>query len=332
MSEPATNGGDAPGGAQPGPALDVSVIIAGYRAEAFIHHAIASALSQEGVSLEVIVVDDCSPDDTAGAAKAAYPGEARLIVERLAENAGPSGARNHGLSLARGRYYAVLDADDSFAPGRLARLVAVADGGKYDLVADNMARVPVPHHPEAEGPFLKPGAIGEGADLDLATFMDPLSDTRFGAPLGYLKPLFRIETLRRLGLGYDTRLRNSEDYYLVAELLARGARYRLVPDAGYNYTIQVGSESHRLGADRAQAILDAETAFAAAHGARFDADMQAASRRREKWIRKMRLIERFAEGLKAGRPVEAAMAVGKDPGAAPALVDWSLEVIRKRTV
>ena len=48
--------------------IDVSVIIPAWRAEAFIDTAITSALSQEGVELEVIVVDDASPDDTAGAA------------------------------------------------------------------------------------------------------------------------------------------------------------------------------------------------------------------------------------------------------------------------
>ncbi|MEM0987218.1 MAG: glycosyltransferase family 2 protein [Pseudomonadota bacterium] len=310
---------------------DVSVIIAGYKAEGFVHHAIGSALSQDGVGIEVILVDDCSPDGTAEAARAAFPDEPRLFIARLSENGGPSAARNHGLSLARGRYYAVLDADDTFSPGRLAHLVEVADAGGYDLVADNMAKAPVPFHPEAAGPFLKPGAIGDGVTLDLATFMDPLSDTRFGEPLGYLKPLFRRATLEAMDLAYDTALRNSEDYYLVAEMLARGACYRLVPHESYHYTVQVGSESHRLGATRAQAILDAELAFVERHGPSFDETAWAASKRREKWIRKMRLIERVAEGLKAGRPVSAAMAVGQDPRSAPALVDWSLEVIRKRT-
>ncbi len=329
---PSEAGGAGAGAEGSGPAgPDVSVIIAGYRAETFIHHAVASALEQEGVTVEVIVVDDCSPDDTAGAARAAFPGDTRLQAVRLTENGGPSGARNHGLGLASGRYYAVLDADDTFAPGRLARLVAVADDARLDLVADNMQRVPVPWAADMAGPFLQPATIGDGVDLDLSTYMDPRSDARFGAPLGYLKPLFRIETLRRFGLSYDPALRNSEDYYLVAELLARGARYRLVPEAGYNYAIQVGSESHRLGAARAQAILDAETAFLAAHGAGFDAGARAAARRRRKWIREMRLIERFAEGLKAGRPGAAALAIGTDPGAAPVLLSWGLEVIRKRT-
>ncbi|MEM7767272.1 MAG: glycosyltransferase [Pseudomonadota bacterium] len=314
-----------------GSSPDVTVIIAGYKAEAFIGTAIASALTQAGPSVEVIVVDDCSPDDTAGAAKAAFPDDPRLRVERLASNTGPSGARNHGLSLAHGRYYAVLDADDTFADGRLDRLVGIADAGGHDLVADNMDKVPVPHHPEAAGPFLKPGAIGDGVNIGLTAYIDPLSDTHFGAPLGYLKPLFRMATLNRLGARYDETLRNSEDFYLVANLLAQGARFHLAPDADYNYTVQVGSESHRLGAERAQAILDADEAFVAIHGADFDNACMAASKRRQKWIRKMRLIERVAEGLKSGRPVSAAMAVGRDPGAAPALVNWSVEVIRNRT-
>jgi len=312
--------------------FDVSVIIAGYKAEDFIHHAIQSALSQDGVDVEVIVVDDCSPDDTAGAAKRRFPDEDRLIVERLGANEGPSGARNHGLALARGRYYAVLDADDTLVTGRLVRMVEVAEAGGYDLVADNMSKVPVPYDADNAGPFLKPGAIGEGIDINLTTYMDPQSDTAFGAPLGYLKPLFRLETLRQMALTYDTALRNSEDYYLVAHMLALGARFRLVPETGYNYAVQAGSESHRLGAARADAILKADRDFVSRFRGEFDAAAQGASDRRQKWIRKMRMIERVAEGLKARRPLDAARAVGEDPAMAPALVDWSLEVIRKRTV
>ena len=200
---------------------DVSVIMAAWHAADFIAPAIRSALAQDGVSLELILVDDASADETLAAAREASGGDERLVLERLTQNGGPSVARNHAISIARGRYVAVLDSDDSFEPGRLARLVAFADETGADIVADNMNRVDGIGAPGASGSaFLGATALAGPETVDLAAYLDPATEARFGENLGYLKPLFRTETLKRTGLAYDTSLRNSEDFYLVASLLA----------------------------------------------------------------------------------------------------------------
>ncbi|MBS0169818.1 MAG: glycosyltransferase family 2 protein [Nitrospira sp.] len=97
----------------------VSVVIPTYNRGRFLKTAIASALTQEGrgdvFDLEIIVVDDCSPDDMRHIATA-FP-EVRYV--RLAENRGASGARNAGIKLAKGRYVALLDDDDEFLTHKL---------------------------------------------------------------------------------------------------------------------------------------------------------------------------------------------------------------------
>ncbi|TIN53954.1 MAG: glycosyltransferase family 2 protein, partial [Mesorhizobium sp.] len=90
---------------------DVSFVIAAYNAEATLDRAIASAIAQKGVSVEIIVVDDKSRDATLDVARA-YPGDIVRVVA-LANNRGPGGARNAGLDAARGRWIAVLDSDDA---------------------------------------------------------------------------------------------------------------------------------------------------------------------------------------------------------------------------
>ncbi|TIL77371.1 MAG: glycosyltransferase family 2 protein, partial [Mesorhizobium sp.] len=81
-----------------------------------IERAIASAIAQRGVSVEVIVVDDQSRDRTLDLAQS-YPEDIVRVVA-LEQNRGPGGARNVGLELARGRWVAVLDSDDAVYPGR----------------------------------------------------------------------------------------------------------------------------------------------------------------------------------------------------------------------
>lgn len=299
-------------------APDVSVIMAAWHAADFIAPAIASVLAQEDATLELIVVDDASSDGTTEAARAAGDGDPRLRVERLARNGGPSAARNRAIQLASGRYVAVVDCDDSLEPGRLARLVAFADASGADIIADNMSRVGALGATGGEGePFLCEEALCEPLDIALADYLDPATELCFGENLGYLKPLFRRETLARTGICYDTKLRNSEDFYLVASLLAEGATMRLHPSRGYNYFVRPGSISHRLNPELTAAILQADDAFVEKYGGSLDAAARLAQSRRTASLRKTHSFERVIDALKTRRPQGVLSALFDHPGAMP---------------
>jgi len=106
----------------------VSVVIPAYRAADLLDIAIGSVARQTFKDLEVIVVDDASPDDTEAVARRllAEHGLAHTVV-RQPVNGGPSAARNRGVALARGEYVAFLDADDEWLPDKLALQVALMD-------------------------------------------------------------------------------------------------------------------------------------------------------------------------------------------------------------
>src|SRR5574337_356453 len=105
------------------PRPTVSVVVPAYNAAAFLRRAIDSVLGQTAVDLELLVVDDGSTDATLQLL-AGYGERLRAISQ---VNAGPAGARNRGLALARGRYIAFLDADDWWLPEKLGRQVALLD-------------------------------------------------------------------------------------------------------------------------------------------------------------------------------------------------------------
>jgi glycosyltransferase involved in cell wall biosynthesis len=112
-------------------APSVSVIMAAYNGARLIEETLASVSSQTLRDFEVIVVDDCSTDDTR--AVVARCGDPRVRLIALPENGGPVRARNHALLHARGRHIAALDQDDLCHPERFARQVAFLDA--HDDVA-----------------------------------------------------------------------------------------------------------------------------------------------------------------------------------------------------
>ena len=101
-----------------------SVVIACYNHETFIRDAVESALRQQHPSMEVIAVDDASKDKTTEIL--ASFGDS-IILERLPVNGGAGTARNHGASVAKGKYLVFLDGDDALTPWSLSmygRIVA----------------------------------------------------------------------------------------------------------------------------------------------------------------------------------------------------------------
>ena len=104
----------------------VTVVIPCYNYAPYLSAAVGSALSQSGVHVDIVIVDDASSDDSLALARALAANDARITVLAHDRNAGPVQTFNDGLSAAQGEYLVRLDADDLLAPGSLARSVAVA--------------------------------------------------------------------------------------------------------------------------------------------------------------------------------------------------------------
>lgn len=102
----------------------VSVIIPVYNGEKFIGETIESVQSQSIDDLEILVVDDCSVDNTAAIVGSYVDSDPRVVFFRLTRNEGVAAARNQALKMARGRYIAYLDSDDLWLPNKLERQIA----------------------------------------------------------------------------------------------------------------------------------------------------------------------------------------------------------------
>jgi len=99
----------------------ISFIIFTYKQEDYIAEALKGAVSQDYDNLEIIVMDDCSPDNTYGVIEKfakSYKGVHKLTVHRNEPNLGLVGNINRGISLAHGDYIVVAAGDDVSLPGR----------------------------------------------------------------------------------------------------------------------------------------------------------------------------------------------------------------------
>ena len=99
----------------------VSIVMPAYKVAEYIEESIQSVLSQTYKNWELIIVDDCSPDDTRKIVSNYASRDKRIKPIFLKKNGGPAVARNEALKFARGRWIAFLDSDDIWMPNKLSR-------------------------------------------------------------------------------------------------------------------------------------------------------------------------------------------------------------------
>ena len=102
----------------------VSVITPVYNNQLTVLDAILSVKSQQYNNWELILIDDCSSDDSFKIISDAAEGDTRIKVSQTTSNSGAAHARNLGINLATGRFIAFLDADDMWTSDKLEKQVA----------------------------------------------------------------------------------------------------------------------------------------------------------------------------------------------------------------
>lgn len=112
----------------------ISVIVPVYAVEEYLDACLDSILGQAVPGLEIIAVDDASPDGCGRILDVRAKEEPRLRVLHLAGNAGPGNARNAGLAQASGEYVWFVDADDLLAAGAFAAVTARLQQDRPDLL------------------------------------------------------------------------------------------------------------------------------------------------------------------------------------------------------
>lgn len=205
----------------------VSVIIPVYNGAAEVRRAIDSALAQKNCTVEVIVLNDGSHDET-DSVLAEYGDRIRAVNQ---QNCGLSKTRNNGIALATGEWVAFLDHDDYWQPEKLSLQLEAARRTGFDVVYTNAGNFgDVARVAELRS---EPQGMAEG-DL-----LEPLLLDNF---IVVSSVMIRRSVIQEMG-GFDTSLPSVEDWDLWLKLSALGVRFAAVREPVTMYQWRPGSMS-----------------------------------------------------------------------------------------
>ena len=226
--------------------ITVSIIIPAYNADNSIKRAIESAQVQTINSIEILVIDDQSTDETAKIVKELQVNDPRIRYILHPENLGAAGARNTGIEAAEGEWIAVLDADDAYLPNRLEQLINLAEKRQLELVCDNQLFF------DNEAKILAGIAFPK---LKAFTYFDLIyvlkNDTPFSYfPMGAIKPVIKRSFLETHAIRYLEKFRFNEDMLFLMEIICSGAKVGITPEPYYIYTMPVGPLSGKKSSNQ----------------------------------------------------------------------------------
>ena len=118
----------------------ISVIVPVYKVEKYLHKCVESILNQKYTEIEIILVDDGSPDGCGAICDEYAKKDSRVKVIHK-KNGGLSDARNAGLDISRGKYIAFIDSDDYVAPEFLDALYTALVSADADMSVAGILRV-----------------------------------------------------------------------------------------------------------------------------------------------------------------------------------------------
>ena len=217
----------------------VSILMPVYKTAPYLREAMDSMLSQTFTDFELIVLDDCSPDN-AGEILDSYT-DPRIVRYKGEKNAGLSNVLNVGIGMARGKYIARMDSDDLSMPERLQIQVDYLEA-----------------HPDIDLVSVGMQLFGAKDEVWLRE-QDPEKVkiiALFHSPILHASSMWRRDSFEKHGLRFRQEMVPAEDYDLWTRALVKGLRlvnlrqvlykYRIHPEQATTQTDKTTSKSRMV--------------------------------------------------------------------------------------
>lgn len=224
----------------------VSVCIPVYNVEQYIGRCIESVQSQSLKDVEIIIVDDCSPDRSMEIVRRYAKKDSRIKEIEHNENHGLMVARCTGYMAAKGDYITFLDSDDTLAEGALESLVSAAIKENADIVSGTIKYIP-----NNRVPYLWPNKLQYGTDK-ISMYKSMLLD-ECGHNL--CSRLFRRELLQDHQYETFEKATNGEDGILFYQVVDNAKKIVAVDHVVYEYYQNISSSSNVRLTERALSCI-----------------------------------------------------------------------------
>lgn len=237
----------------------VSIVIPIYNTQQYLDRCIKSVINQTYKSLEIILVDDGSPDDCHKICDEWAKKDGRIKVIHK-QNQGLGMARNTGIDNATGDYICFFDSDDYVAPDTIEKCVAAAFAHNADVVAfghDDVlpdGRVIATHIPCSDSRLFCGKEIVEFL-LPMCLSSNVRSYENWDLTFSAWNKLFSLSVIQNAGWRFvSEREIISEDFYSLTELYGQINRVYLLNDVLYHYMVNQASLSRSYRSDRFEKI------------------------------------------------------------------------------
>ena len=211
----------------------VSVIVPIYNVEKHLRDCVDSILAQTYPELEIILVDDGSPDGSPAICDEYAASDPRVRVIHK-NNHGVSAARNTGLDAAEGKWIVFVDSDDTIATGMIEAMIEACQDN------ESTAAVGFSRFRTGEAPF-------STTSSDMVPYSDIQTFTRLRSGLFVWGILYRRSLIEKLCLRFDTTLGNLEDVTWNICYLSQVRNMKYLPAAMYHYRQNPTSITSRCG-------------------------------------------------------------------------------------
>ena len=226
-----------------------SVIVPVYKTEKFLDRCVSSILNQTYKNLELILVDDGSPDRSPEMCDRFAQADSSLKVNHK-KNGGVSTARNAGLDAATGDYIAFVDSDDWLEPDMYQHMMAAAVEYDCDVVMCDCVK-DFPDHSEVYSHDIRSGFY-DSQELKKEHYPHLLimENVEYPATISNVTLLWR-SSLNTPNQRYAPGIRYSEDLLFGAKLLREASSFcYLKGKAFYHYVMNPASSSHTFVSDK----------------------------------------------------------------------------------
>lgn len=233
----------------------VSVVLPIYNVEKYLDRCLNSVVNQTYQNLEIILVDDQSPDNCPQLCEQWAQKDSRIKVVHK-ENAGLGMARNTGIENATGEYICFFDSDDYIEPDTVEKCYTMATQTQADVVSygfynvDSKGSVVSAHIPCCEKTIFSGNEILEEFLPDLLA-ADPQTGKAAELWLSACGALYSLELIRKTGWRFvSEREIISEDVYSLMEFYSHVKKAAVIKEAFYYYCENGSSLTHTYRPDR----------------------------------------------------------------------------------